>query len=407
MNNLWRRITRRNTHRITRWLLMPFTILFLSACQAQISLVEVTREVEVTRPIVVEATVEVTRELQVTREVPVEVEVTRLVELDELPTPAAVGSAERPIQLLFLPTDDSRVVEVRGGLLVDALQEDTGYTFELVVPPDDESAITAVCEAPRETIAFLTPQAYVQAAAECEVQISHAALRFDVPYTLGMVIARSDQSLTSLTDLNDKIVAVSDTAAWATYRLLAAEWEASGITPAEVREVGSDSAALLAVLEGEVDVATAVFNPPILPRNERTWVYGVDDPEIWREAGVAPRRNPFGYIDVLASPANGGYRIRDVRAALFDTHPEVFDETEIIALSEPWPNEALVFGSEFPLVPYQQIQQALESFLNSEACAQALCASDFYQWTGITPITADFYNLVSAQLEIESTEEEE
>lgn len=389
--------------RLAKNLIVLWVLLVVTACQPQIVFVEVTEvvELEVTRPILLESTVEVTREIVVTREVSVEVEVevTRLVEPETAPTPAAVGSPERPIRIVFLPTADPRVVEVRGGLMLDALTEQTGYSFELIAPADEQAALEAICEAPRETIALLDGPTYIQAAAECEVQISHTALRFDVPYTMGMVVVRSEDATDD--SLTNKVIAVPTQADWTTYRLLDSQWDLQSGEPESVVEVGSSTAALLALLDGDVDAATAVYNPPILPREERIWAYGIDDPEIWREAQSAPQRNRFGYIDVVTAPEFGGYRIRDARAALFDTHPEIFRDTRIIALSPPWPNEALVFGAEFPLVPFAAVQAALEGFLNSEACAQSLCASDFYQWTGV--ITADdtFYDVVRIELEEE------
>lgn len=396
--------------RLSKILILLLLLLMVTACQPQIVFVEVTEvvEVEVTRPILLESTIEVTREIVVTREVPVEVavEVTRLVEPEVVPTPAAVGSPERPIQIVFLPTADPRVVEVRGGLMLEALAEATGYSYELIAPADEQAALDAICNAPRETIAILNGPTYIQAKAECEVQISHTALRFDVPYTLGMVVARNGGAIDDLTDLTGRTVAVPAQADWTTSRLLTSEWAEENIIPETIIELGSSTAALLALLDGDVDVATAVYNPPVLPREERVWAYGIDDPEIWREAQGEPRRR-FGYIDVMAAPEFGGYRIRDARAALFDTHPEIFSETRIIGLSSPWPNEALVFGAEFPLVPYAAVQEALANFLNSEGCAQALCASDFYQWTGVIPADDSLYDIVRTEFETNLELEEE
>ena len=107
-----------------------------------------------------------------------------------------------------------------------------------------------------------------------------------------------------------------------------------GIEPGEIVEAGSHNNSMLGVYNGECDFATAFFSPPLLPNYARNWTYGVDDPEIWREAGVSPVRNEEGRTFVAGGPAEGGYRILDARSSVSDTAPDIFDETRILALTD-------------------------------------------------------------------------
>lgn len=375
----------RTSNRIAWFWLTSFALLAV-ACAPQIEIVPVTREVEieVTRPVLLEATVLVTQPVPVTVEVPLEV--TRLVEVNS--SALTPGTAERPFQFLFLPETNPRVAEVRGQFLLSALQAETGYEFVGVVPEDDTAVLDALCENTQDTIAILDPTRYLEAEEACEAQLSLAVTRFDIPYQLGMVVIPAGSDIASVADLNGRTIAVPSLDDLATYQTLLADVEA------EIIETGTSSAALLALLAGEVDAATAVYNPPIMPFNERVWEYGVDDPEIWRELGQPPTRNPIGYVDVLTAPERGGYRLRDARAAIFDTHPEIFDETRILALSPPVPHEAIVFGRDFPLSAAGHIADSLVTFTTSEACAQSVCASDFYQWTGTEPTSPPAYDIL-------------
>jgi len=307
---------------------------------------------------------------------------------------AELGTVDRPFLLVFLPSDQVRVVEVRGGFLAEALTEATGYHFELIVPVDTAEAARFVCDSPQEVIAITSAEDYVAIQDSCGAQLTHAATRFDVPYSLGMLVAREDRVINVFEDLQFKTVGVPSFDDLATYELFARRVEELEIPSVEFVEYGTSSSALIAMLDGEIDLAAAVFNPPILPREERVWVYGEDRAEVWRQVQVEPVRNPIGYVDVLGTPEQGGYRIRDARAAIFDDFPEIFAETRIIDLSEPVPNEAILLGREFPIVPAQAIITAVENFANSEACAQSLCASDFYQWTGIEPVDDSFYDIL-------------
>jgi ABC-type phosphate/phosphonate transport system substrate-binding protein len=377
------RATTRQSNSI-RWLWLTSIALLTVACGPPVEIVTREVEVEVTRPVLLEATVLVTQPVPVTVEVPLEV--TRLVEVNS--EAIAPGTAVRPFQLLFLPGTNPRVAEVRGQFLLDALTETTGYEFVGVVPEDDTAVLTALCDQAQETIAIVDPVHYLSAQEICHAQLSLAVTRFDIPYELGMVVVPTGSDIVTTADLAGKRIAVPSQTDMATYQMILA-----GID-AEIIETGTSSAALLALLDGEVDAATAVYNPPILPFNERIWDYETDDPELWRELGQSPTRNPIGYVDVLTTPERGGYRLRDARAAIFDTNPEIFDETRIIALSPPVPNEAIVFGRDFPLGAAAEISAELVTFTNSDACAQSVCASDFYQWTGTQPVTPPFYDVI-------------
>jgi phosphonate transport system substrate-binding protein len=162
---------------------------------------------------------------------------------------------------------------------------------------------------------------------------------------------------------------------------------------------------MLAVYNGEVDFATAFFSPPLLP--EGTWTYGVHDPEIWREAGVTPVRTEEGQTLVAGGPAEGGYRILDARASVTDTAPDIFERTRILALTDRIPNDTVSFGPEFPLSLASDIIAALIDFTASDACAESICADEFYAWTGLEQVGDSFYDPVRTAMELLGITEED
>jgi phosphonate transport system substrate-binding protein len=165
-----------------------------------------------------------------------------------------------------------------------------------------------------------------------------------------------------------------------------------------VVESGSHNNAMLALYNGEVDFATAFFSPPLLPYYERQWTYGVDDPEIWRDAGENPVRTEEGRTFVAGGPDEGGYRILDARSSVTDTAPDIFEKTRILDLTPKIPNDSVSFGPEFPLATAGDIVAALVDFTASEACLQSICSEDFYNWTGLEPVTDSFYDPVRANM---------
>ncbi|MBX7252962.1 MAG: hypothetical protein K1X50_13350, partial [Candidatus Promineofilum sp.] len=85
---------------------------------------------------------------------PVPVEVT--VEVTRPP----LGTAERPVQLLFLPTTAAAVIAQRAEPLVAALAAATGMEFAVGIPDDEAAAAALLCAAPADTIAFVSAAAY-------------------------------------------------------------------------------------------------------------------------------------------------------------------------------------------------------------------------------------------------------
>jgi ABC-type phosphate/phosphonate transport system substrate-binding protein len=207
----------------------------------------------------------------------------------------------------------------------------------------------------------------------------------------GMIVVRSDSDIETLADLDGKRWAIPDETSvpnnWYFQALLAAE----GIEPAEIVSVPGDNTAMLAVFNDEVDFATGTYWPPILPFEERAWVFGEDDPEIWRQTGVSPSRSGIGFVIVRARPENGGYRVRDARSGVFDTARNIFNETRILTLSAPIPADSVAVGGDFPFGPAQQLGPLLAEFAISDRCLESLCAPDFYGWTGLeTAVPANY-----------------
>ena len=364
------------------WFALLFTgLIGLTACQPREIVLEVTRIVETEKE-----TLEVTRivsqtEVQeatrlVTKEVLVEVEVTR----------PPLGSAARPVQLLFSPSVDTTVIEERGQILAQSLADTTGYEFVVSILDDEQTVIDLMCEAPVETIGFLSAAAYVLAVEQCEIQAGSVAVNGDgLIWQSGMIVTRRDSGINTLDDLEGKTWAVADRDSFPNFLYFEALLQEEGIELGDIVEVTGDSAAMLAVYEEEADFASAEYVPPIMPYEERLWVYGEDDPEPGRYLGLPPTRSPIGYVLVNGEPEFGGYRLRDARSRIFDVVPQIYDRTQIVTLSAQIPNETVAFGRDFPLGLARQVTRAFSEFAAMDDCKESLCATDFFGWTGLLP----------------------
>ncbi len=367
----------------------------LSACGADPEQVEVlvTRIVTEIQEREIEIPVEVTR-------VVTEIQTETVIEEVEVEVPAevvALGSAERPIQVLFVPSVDVETIVTGGEMVAQALEDATGLEFEVSVPTSYAATIEEMCASPGDTIGFIPAQGYILANDRCGVTVGASAVRFGLPWYAAQIIVPADSGIESIEDLEGLTWGIPDFGSTSGYLVPSAMFLGAGVTPGEIVELGgSHSNSMLAVYNGDVDFATAFFSPPLLPFYERAWSYGVDDPEIWREAGVSPIRNEAGRTFVNGDPADGGYRVLDARASVADTAPDIFDTTRILAVTDQIPNDSLSFGPDFPLNLANQIISALDEWVDEDNpdCAASLCHEDFYNWTGVDPTTDSFYDAV-------------
>jgi phosphonate transport system substrate-binding protein len=384
--------------RTISWLAVVVLVLTvaLAACQPQT--VEVTRVVTQTETVTEEVEVPVEVEVEVTRVVTETETVTETVveEVEKAP----LGSEERPIQVLFVPSVEAETIIAGGEVMAAALEEATGLKYEVSVPTSYAATIEEMCASPDDTIGFIPAQGYVLASERCGVTVGAAAVRFGLDHYLAQFVVGMDSDIESLEDLEGKTWAIPDFGSTSGYLYPLTMLKEMGIEPGEIIETGGHPQAMLSVYNNEADFGTGYFSPPLLPYFERQWTYGVDDPEIWREAGESPVRAEDGSTLVAGGPDEGGYRILDARASVTDTAPDIFDKTRILALSPKIPNDSISFGPDFPLGTATEIVAALGEFAASDACAESICSDEFYNWTGIAPTSDSAYDPVRTAMSV-------
>lgn len=373
-------------------------LLVLAACQpAEPEQVEVTRVVTETQEVEVEVPVEVTRVVTETVVETVEVEGEE----------AALGSEDRPIKVLFVPSVEVDAIITGGEVLTQALNEATGLNFEVSVPTSYAATIEEICASPDDTIGFIPAQGYVLANNRCGVTVGAAAVRFGLSWYAAQFVVPAASEAQTVDDLAGQTWCIPDFGSTSGYLYPSAMFAEMGVEPGEIVEAGGHNNSMLGVYNGECDFATAFFSPPLLPNYERNWTYGVDDPEIWRTAGESPVRTDEGRTFVAGGPDEGGYRILDARSAVTDTAPDIFDETRILSLTDRIPNDTVSFGPEFPLNTANQIINALIDFTASEACLESICSEEFYNWTGLEAVTDSFYDPVRDAMQFLGITEDE
>jgi len=300
------------------------------------------------------------------------------------PPPAAgeLGSAEKPIQVLFVPSVDAGVIVSGGELMAGALEAATNLKFEVSVPTSYAATIESMCASPGDTIGFIPALGYVLANQKCGVEVGAAAVRYGWSVYWAQYLVARDSDYESLEDLAGAKWAVPDLGSTSGYLFPLVELSDLGVEPGEIVEAGGHPQAALALFNGEVDFATTYFSPPL---TDPRWAVG-DDPEPFDPMAVALNESGRAF--------SGDIRVLDARASTLETAPDMYKETRVLALSGAIPNDTMSFGPEFPEALRAQIIDALAKFMTTEACQESICSSDFYNWTGVDPIGDADYDII-------------
>jgi phosphonate transport system substrate-binding protein len=296
-----------------------------------------------------------------------------------------LGSAEYPIKVLFVPSVDVDFMIEGGELISQALNEATGYTFEVSVPTSYAATIEEMCASPDDTIGFIPALGYVLANQLCAVEPGLAAERFGWNvYWTGFYVAR-DSDYESLADLEGATWAYPDAGSTSGFLYPSSIFADMGLEVGETIEAGGHPQGVLAVYNGQADVATAYFSPPLLP--EGTWAMG-DNPDVPEDVIGDCAVNEDGQLWC------GDYRVLDARAATTGDAPDIIQEVRILELSKEIPNDTMSFSPDFPDELKQEILDAVTAFVDpdNEACANSLCHENFYNWTAVGPIADENFD---------------
>jgi phosphonate transport system substrate-binding protein len=319
----------------------------------------------------------------------------------EPPAPA-IGSADHPIKVLFVPSVDANIITTGGEVMAKALNEATGLTFEVVVPTSYAATIEEMCASPSDTMAFIPGLGYAIASQQCGVDVAFKAIRFGYLVYWAEYIVGRDSKYQTLTDLEGAKWGYGDQGSTSGYMVPTVELKAAGVTPGEQVQTGGHNQTVTAVYNGEVDFGTTFYSVPLNPDGKPVFSY--DD---YVAGKVTPDMYeiPADAIPNCAPDAEGkkllcdGWRILDARANIRVEAPDVVQKVRILAVSQAIPNDTLSFGPEFPADVRSQIEQALIDFSATEAWGTSIGSADFYGWSGIAPATDAEYDTVRAMVE--------
>jgi len=307
------------------------------------------------------------------------------------PPAAAVGSAEFPIQVLYVPSVSAEEIVAGGELLAEALATTTGLNFEVAVPTSYAATVEAMCASPENVIGFIPAQAYVLASNLCDVEVSLKSLRFGYTEYWTQFIVQRDSEIDSFEDLAGATWAYPDGGSTSGFLVPTGMFTATGIEPGESFEAGGHSATARAIYNGEADFGTTFFSPLIDADRNPLWDGTLADADV-----------PADLVDTCGLDADGqvecsGLFPRDARRNIREEAPDVIQTVKIIAMSDPIPNDTMSFSPDFPEDVATAIVDAIKAFAADDPDGFST-AFDAYSWSGVADTNDAEFDSIRALL---------
>lgn len=311
------------------------------------------------------------------------------------PPPAGeLGSAERPVQVYFVPSVEVDTIVTGGEILRQVLEGATNLKFEVFVPTSYAAFIEGMCATPEDAIGFPATMAYVVANARCGVEASLISVRYGEAFYYGGFIVPRGSDAQSFADLSGLTWAYTDATSTSGYIVPTIVLAANGVTVGDSVATGGHNQAVLAIYNGEADFGTAFFNPPQpaagsdVPR----WQFG-DDVEPYADV-----------VDTCALTEDGrdiqcgDWYPKDARRNVRDTAPDVVQKVRLLAITDPIPNDCLAFGPDFPVDLRVRIEQALMDIQEDEEMWKQTL-NVIYNYDSLTPTTDATYDVIRDYVE--------
>lgn len=230
-----------------------------------------------------------------------------------------LGSEGNPVKFYFVPSVDVRVLEDTSKALKEYLEAHTPYKYSISIPTNFITVVEAFGTG-RADAAGLNTFGYALAYEKYGVEARLTTVRNGEATYRGEFLARADSKIKKVEDIHGRKLAYVDPASTSGYVLPAKYLKDRGIKPKDTVFAMRHDAVVSMVYQGQVDAGAAFY----------------------------------------VSPVEG--EIQDARMLVKAQYPDVEKKISIVALTDPIPNDPVVFRKGVPEEMKQAICRALIQF---------------------------------------------
>jgi phosphonate transport system substrate-binding protein len=238
---------------------------------------------------------------------------------------AELGTAENPIKIHFVPSVDAKVIEDNSKIYKAFLEKNTPYKYEISVP----QSFVAVVEAfgtKRADVAAINTFGYVLAHDKYGAEARMTVIRFGLPTYQSQFLVKADSKIKTLADLAGKKIAFVDPASTSGYLLPLKTLKELKIEPKETVFAMKHDSVVSMIYQGQVDAGATFYSPP-------------------------------------SKDEKGVEKMEDARRLVLTQYPDVEKKIRILKLSEPIPNDPIIFRKEMPEEMKAKIVDATFAFV--------------------------------------------
>lgn len=292
-----------------------------------------------------------------------------------------IGTEDNPIQAMFVPSVSAEEIVAGGELLAETLNAATGLVFEVQVPASYAATVEEMCANPDASMGFIPAQAYVLGNELCGLEAELKAERFGYTEYWAQYLVQRDSDFETLEDLSGASWAYPDAGSTSGFLFPSGQLQNLGVEWGDEVEAGSHDGAVRFVYNDEADFGTSFYSP-YTQDGEGAWDGDVTNADVPDPESCAI--NNDGEIQC------GDYVVQDARRNLREELPDVVQQVRILQVSDPIPNDGVVFGPDFPDELQDQIVQAMIDFAANDPDGFAT-AFDAYSWDNLAETSdADF-----------------
>lgn len=241
----------------------------------------------------------------------------------------ALGTEKNPIKFHLVPAVDAKVLTDNSKILKDYLEKNTPYKYQITIP----QSFVAVVEAfgtKRADVAAINTYGYYLAHKKYGVEARLTVIRYGSATYQSQFLARADSKINSLKDLQGKKIAFVDPASTSGYLLPLKTLKDRKIEPKETVFAMKHDSVVSMIYQGQVDAGATYYSPP----------------------------------------QNG--HLEDARRLVQMQYPDVEKKVKIIELSEPIPNDPIVFRKDMPEEMKEKIADTLLQFVATPEGSKAI-----------------------------------
>lgn len=265
----------------------------------------------------------------------------------------ALGTAQHPLTLELIPSVDRQVLEKNGETLRQYLEKSTPYKFKVIVPNSFEKVVDNFGDQQAD-IAVINSFGYILARERYQVEARLTVLRYGLATYQSQIIVRAQSPIKKISDLKGQRVAFVDKVSASGYLLPLRMLQSQKIQPKEEVFAGEHDAVVEMVYKGSVDAGATFY---------------------------APKEDE---------------QIQDARRLVLKKYPDVEKKLRIIEVSEPIPNDPLVFRHDLPEVMKEKITTSLLAFVGTPEGKEIF--EKMYGVTGLKKATDADYDTVREML---------